>query len=377
MGVNFSNWPDLEIFKQAKQFWKVSQEKSHNAACVQVAVEIPDDDFLNEARIDEVKIYYTNYLKFLKAIELSQLLRKKPEQADVLCETFLKQKNNTSKYNSISDLVASFVEENEKKINEGVVQVNLSEFPETSKIISGFNKGRVTIITAYSGFGKTNLGLNFLRSIIKDGYSSVYFNMEMESFDVTKRFLQANCKVNSWEFLNKDYIQKISNVFDLKKQLEKNYITDGSSLSISEIKSVITDITKEHKLDFAIVDYDQKIIMDDSGIKEEWQYIKKAVEMLEAIAKSEMIHVIMFAQTNEESEGAPIASRRSIQPASSVIHFTKENDISMFKFLKNRFGSTSEKVKLNYDQSKSLISENGLVVDAVTAPIFKKNYGVR
>lgn len=376
-GVNFYIWPENKIFDQAKLFWKIANEKSHSAAVIQVDVEIPDEDLYQEISTEDVKLFYTKYLNYLRAIEASKQLRLKPEEAQRICESFLNIKTNTSNFFSLADLVYDFVEKNEIKIKEGSTQIILSEFPELSKLINGFNKGRVSIFTAYSGFGKTNLGLNFLRSIIKDKLASLYVNMEMESYDMTKRFLQASCNMDSYEFLNNNYISKISEIKNSVESLEKNFITDGSSLSISEIKSMVQEINRKKKLDFVIVDYDQKIIMDDFGIKEEWQYVKKAVEVLESIAKSEMVHVVLFAQTNEDSQGSPIASRRSIQPASAVVHFTKENDTPIFKFLKNRFGSTSEKIELSYDARKSFITEKGILTEVLPRPSYGFNYGAR
>lgn len=369
IGINFLSWPNLKLFENAKSFWKIACEKSHAAALIQLDIKIEDDDFVTEITIEEVKLYYDQSLNYLRTIDLVRELRLRPQDSIKICNTFLSQKTSTSKFSSLYELTRDFVEKNEEKIKSGDQKVILSDFKTLSESISGFNKGRVSIFTANSGFGKTNLGLNFLRSIINDDKSSLYINMEMEPFDMTKRFLQATCKMNSWEFSKQDYISKVTTgVIDKTKQLEKNFVTDGSSLSIYEIKSMIQEINRKNKLDFVIVDYDQKIIMDDFGIKEEWQYVKKAVEVLESIAKSDMVHVILFAQTNEDSAGAPISSRRSIQPASAVIHFTKEDTDIVFKFIKNRFGSTSDKILLNYSPEISLISEVGYKKEIALPP---------
>ena len=85
------------------------------------------------------------------------------------------------------------------------------------------------------------------------------------------------------------------------------------------------------------------------------------VEVLEEIAKREAVHVILFAQTNEDADGAPIASKRSIHPVSAVMHFTRENGNTIIKFNKNRFGPTDKKIKFIYDAAKSLIVEDGII----------------
>ena len=183
---------------------------------------------------------------------------------------------------------------------------------------------------------------------MEDNYNCLYVNMEMMSDDMVKRILQASCGISSYDFKNGNYIKTVTQKMSNFNNASKNYFTDGSSLSLSQISQMVSEIKRSQDLHFVIVDYDQKIQMGDYGIDQEWMYIKKAVEVLEEIAKREAVHVILFAQTNEDADGAPIASKRSIQPVSAVMHFTRENGNTIIKFNKNRFGPTDKKIKFIY-----------------------------
>lgn len=368
IGINFETWPNIPEFDTAKKFYSLAIKKSWTTATFEMPIESPE---MNTGEIvDEyaLKNLYTDYLNFLLALELVKNLKRNPENAKTLCENFLKEKTSVVKYENLASATSNFVSHHEEKLKSGELQVVLPRFRELSKTIGGFNPGRVTICTAHSGFGKTNLGVNILEAAMSCGKNTLYVNMEMDSVDMTKRVLQAVCKMTGFEFLNSNYIEKVSNSLNAFSNLNKNWITDGSTMSLSEISQVIFEIKKTQGLDFLVVDYDQKIVMDEYGIDQEWQYVKKAVEILEAIAKREQLHVILFAQTNEESQGAPISSRRSIQPASVVMQFTREGDQPMLKFLKNRHGPTDAKIKLIYDAAKSVIVEDGYVVSDILHP---------
>jgi len=365
LGVNFLAWPNNQIFSTAKKFYQNAIMKSYNAALIELNFIVPDEAYNATIAEEEIKLFYADYLNYLRALELVSKIGAKPESATEACQEFLENKISTAKRTSLSESIGSFVVKNEEKIQSGHSNVLLRDFPVLTEALGGFNTGRVTIATANTGFGKTNFGVNVLKAAINEGLHCLYVNMEMDTTDMTKRFLQSFCHLRSRDFEKNDYIQKINVIENLKDSLSKNWITDGSAMSINEITQMVTEIKRTQPLHFVIVDYDQKIIMDGSGIKEEWQSVKKAVEMLEAVSKKEDVHVLMFAQTNEESDGVPIASRRSMQPASAVIQLVKDGDDTLLKFVKNRHGATNLKIKLNYEPAQSLITEAGLKVDVL------------
>lgn len=368
LGLDFSKWPKNPCFDVPKKFWSTANVKSYNAALIEFSIEVPDTAFQERISETEIKLYYEKYLSFLLAKDLAKEISQNPETAYRLCQDFLEKKTTTTKYFNLESEIKNFVVNYEEKSKQGSMQVSISRFPVLSKIISGFNPGRVSIVTAYSGFGKTNFGINFLVAAMQDSRNCLYINMEMDPSDMVKRTLQATCKISSSEFENGKYITAITNGAESLINAKNNYFTDGSALSLAQVNQIVLEIKRKQNLEFLIVDYDQKIVMDDYEIDQEWMYIKKAVEVLEEISKREMVHVLLFAQTNEDSQGMPIASRRAIQPASSVIQFTKENDTPVLKFLKNRFGPVSEKVKLIYDPSKSVIIEDGYYQQTFEAP---------
>lgn len=376
LGINFSLWPDRPYFEKAKRFYSIAKEKSYTSALIEIEHVVSDEAYKKTISEEEIRIYYEAYLGYLRSLELINNLRKDPESAVKLCTDFLTSKESISTRINLHDAVMTFVEDNEEKLKSKVKNINLTAMPCLSKLIGGFNPGRVIMITAFTGYGKTNWGINFLKFAMRDGFKSLYINMEMDTVDMTKRYLQSEFALAGYEFERDSYISRILPAAS-NEVLKENWITDGSAMSINEITNMVSTLKRKQSLDFVIVDYDQKIIMEETKIKEEWQAVRKAVEMLEAMAKREKVCVIMFAQTNEEREGLPIASARAMQPTSAVIHFTREGAQSVLKFIKNRFGPTGDKIKLIYDPSKSLIQEDGMMTEVLPKPEmpgFKKRF---
>lgn len=376
-GVKSSDFANYPILGTALKFYKTATEKTYNAALVEMNFIIPENGYRDLIGLEELKLYYSQNLNYLRALELNKKITRYPENAAQFCQEFLENKTSTAKKTNLADAIGSFVVKNEEKLLSGHSNVLLRDFPCLSETIGGFNTGRVTIVTANTGFGKTNYGVNILKSAINEKLNCLYVNMEMDTTDMTKRFIQSFCHLRSFEFEKSDYIQKMQVIQNLNESLEKNWITDGSTMSINEICQMVSEIKRQQKLDFVIVDYDQKIIMENSSYKDEWQRVLKSVEMLEALSKKENVHVMMFAQTNDDNDGTPIASKRSMQPASAVIQFFKEGDETLLKFIKNRHGATSSKIKLNYDPARSLISENGYKEDVLPMPQASKGFKKR
>lgn len=362
LGVNPKDWPQDLLFEKARSFYKQAIEESYGSAVIMCEdIEIPLEAYSEAIGENEVKVLYSDHSSYLAALELIKKLSKDPSRSKVLCEEYLNQKTSIAKYVSMNEALSNFVQANEERLKNKEEDVSIKGFDILSKHIGGFNVGRINLITASSGFGKTSLCLNLIKNAINDNKRILYINMEMTEEDVTKRFLMSYCHLYSRDFQSEHYMSKVANI-NLKK-LNNAYLTDGSSLSLSDIRYMIQDLNRQEKLDFVFIDYDQKIEMSGYKIDEEWRSLLKAVVVLEEAAKREKVNITLFSQTNDDTNGLPVASKRSIQPCASVIHFTEVNDTPILRFLKNRFGSTKERIELEYNRATNVINEVGYYTD--------------
>ena len=142
---------------------------------------------------------------------------------------------------------------------------------------------------------------------------------------------------------------------------KKIYFSKGKGLSTSEIFSICRNHKKNSGLDFIVVDYDQKIVLNTSKEMPEWKALQIAIESFEALAKELQCYVLILAQ--ESAEGDISGSRRSKFPASTVLRFYKdESEQFLIEALKNRFGARNERVEVEYVPQKNIAREKGSYV---------------
>lgn len=374
IGVKFDAWPKTTFQEISMKFEKDYCDFGHAYALNALKCPI-NYDLMSSHRItlESVKIFYTQSLSVLRGIEFLHNLSADPSCLDALIKKHQQNSNFLADAVRVPDAIESFIKDNEEKLNSGNLIVSLSLFPILSEIIEGFNPGRITIITAPTGFGKSNLALNLFSSAIIDNINSIFINMEMELNDIAKRFLQINCNMTSKEFSNHNYLQKVSSSSNIWMNKSANsFFTDGRSMSIQDISNLISNKKAENDISLVFVDYDQKIEAKDES--EEWRFIQKAVQSLEEIAKREKVHIVLFSQANTEKDGIPRSSVRAMQPASSVIYFHKEDDLFILDFIKNRFGPSNKKIVVNYYPEKSIIKESHIKEEIVIKKRTPSNY---
>lgn len=220
--------------------------------------------------------------------------------------------------------------------------IEIPGWPILSHLIGGFNPGRVSLLVAGNGVGKTTFAINLALSAIKK-FPVLFFNMEMIKQDVIDRIVMSGAGIshrvwNSHDNTNAQIFGKfVSEVYRNHSLI----ISDGRALTLDQIESEIYRQHSKESPNLIIVDYDQKIRTKFQG--DEWQTVLKAVERLEEIAKSTNTFIMVLAQGNDNND--PKASRRSMQPASSVLSFHKDPDFGyLIEAKKNRFGPRNARV---------------------------------
>lgn len=359
IGVDFQTWPK-DRFASVIAFDSLVQKKGYTAALFEIELTVPE--FKNFIGEEEIKIFYTDYLNYIRAVDLARAITNAPEKATQLCNDFLINRKSIVKRYTLNEAVEKFVKDNEEKIKKNENYVVIDGFKVLSDVIAGFEPGRVTIITAETGFGKTNLAINLFHRCIKGKLKPLYANMEMEINDMTKRFLQSAYTLNKKDFEQSTYITRLSHEPDVwLRDGHTAHITDGASMSVADLQTMVSEVKLTQELHIVFADYDQKFVMPKDENDDEWRFIQKVVEQLESMAKREKVHVIMFAQTDADKDGDPRASKRAMQPAASVIYFHKDTDDTVvLKFKKNRFGPTDKKIAIEYDPATSTIIEKGI-----------------
>lgn len=242
-----------------------------------------------------------------------------------------------------------FAFERDQKIDVRIIR----DYPLLSKMIGGFNSGRLTILSAASGFGKTNLGLSLAVSAQKD-YGVAYMNMEMGYDDIFKRLqvIISNCKYDDLH----DQIKCSIEMMKLKRDetlVGNLFITDGKTLNIKQIFGAVLarNLKVENKIKILIIDYDQRLGRIEEGDEDqEWRYLLKDAVAMEDFGKEHDMHIILMCQLNRQGQIA--ASQRMINIAHTWLDFYKDINLgSVIHGRKNRHGETDKVITVKYDSA--------------------------
>lgn len=362
--VNF--WPDIESRSIMQDFKNMVDSKSYEYAIYMIrekyqSIKIKDDKEPFIETIDAKKIQY-DLEKSLKRDFVKRTAHRLALNPDSFDELYIDLGKAADMSKDMTDYTVSgyldkAIAKNEQEVKEGKSKIILPDFKIFSDQIGGFNAGRVSGISAKSGFGKTKLAVNIADSARKI-MPVYYFNMEMTPEDFESQFIQKAGNVTYNEYkkgLSPDRFQSIIEYKGSFLETHDIVFTGGRSMSLDDICSRIAVSVKTGWM--AIIDYDQKIISDSSG--EEWQTMVRAMERLEDIAKSTGSHVIVLFQSDDD--GFAKSSKRAIQPLSAFTHFTKDNDQFILKNIKNRFGKTGFEIAVDYWPETSTVIEKYLV----------------
>lgn len=360
-------WPDCEAKKIITKFNRMVKEKSHDYAAFMIQEDADDVMKIKEDAADSVDLDPKNIqfileknakLFFIKKI--GNDLFTNPDNFD---EIFQKLKQVTEFTNEpdeyfVSQFIDATISANEKEVKEGTAQIILPDFKIFSDQIGGFNHSRVSGLSAISGFGKTKLAINLADSARKI-MPVFYFNMEMSAEDFEAQFLQKAAGLSYKDYKRGNYKKAdFDKIIEYKASFENTHdicFTGGKSLSIDDVCTKIS--VKLASGGLAIIDYDQKLVFQDS--REEWQAMVRAMERLEDVAKKTKTHIIVLFQADDE--GFAKSSKRAIQPLSSFTQFTQEDAGYVLKNIKNRFGQTGFKILVDYYPEYSLVREQKLL----------------
>lgn len=356
-GFDPIDWPDCEGKFLAMKFYSLAKEKGADFARFYLREEA--EKFL-EIEISEdpkeLVVELQQFKTFGVWLQVSELIKLNPMQGETIIKNALANRAEAVGVKLIQEEIEKEIREIKKIINSGgEIETKIQNWEKLSSAIGGFNPGRIFLLVAGTGVGKTTFSLNLALSAIKT-MPVLFINMEMSISDMVRRISMLGAGITQEQLIknfDKSTEEKVAS-FAANLYANNNFfITDGRSLTIEEIKGVIVKYKQKHNVSLVFIDYDQKIKTNFRG--EEWQAILRAVEQMEEIAKATSTSVMVLAQGDQS--GDPKASKRSMQPASAVLSFFQNED---GKFLleskKNRFGRRF-KLELLCDFSKYKIQE--------------------
>lgn len=356
LGIRFKALPQsygAQVAARAQaigDFKLARHELSHELTLLEMGVQdfkiIPRDDLTLQEKLNAL-------LEEQRVYELCLLGQKDPRAALEQIKNFQETLSANVNYGEFDALMNVYLHEWKEKVERGEDEIIIPGFERLSKMIGGFNPGRIAILLAETGFGKTNLGL-LLALAARHSLGSIYFNMEMSYTDICKRIATLESKSK-----HKDFYQNVRREEWIKSFSDNGkgfVITDGRTLSPNQVKALVRNISRIQPVGFVVVDYDQCLELEVNRDTPEWKALQKTLADFDNFAKEMNCFILVLSQINRDGEIS--ASHRALFKAHTVLNFRNdETHGPIIHAKKNRHGKANAALKVEYIEDSSEIIE--------------------
>ena len=195
LGINPNEWPSGKEKDLVRDYAIARKANSHKLALFQVMdrvkaliAEHPSAGEMFEA----AKADYDRLIKKKRVQDLVFAMQTDPANADKLITEYQSKGTSRIDYEDFFESAEALHMRLLTRLEENRLLVKIKDWELLSSSIGGFNPGRVGILMAKTGFGKTAFGLNFAMSAQKT-VRTLFVNMEMIEDDIFQRIaLMAN-----------------------------------------------------------------------------------------------------------------------------------------------------------------------------------------
>mmetsp|Transcript_68417 Transcript_68417/g.190188 ORF Transcript_68417/g.190188 Transcript_68417/m.190188 type:complete len:358 (-) Transcript_68417:362-1435(-) len=220
--------------------------------------------------------------------------------------------------------------------------------PELTKVIKGFRKGEMALVTGPTGVGKTTLLSQMSIDVARQGVNTLWGSFEVKNTRLVKKMLQqyhGNALIKPG---TADVIDGIHAVADQFQQLPLYFMTFHGG---SEVDQVID------AMDFAVYAYDvEHVIIDNlqfmlsrlgrrSGgdFNSRFDQQDLAIEKFRRFATDKNVHITLVVHPRKEDEGVRLGlssvfgSAKATQEADCVLIIQSDGELKYLDVKKNRY----------------------------------------
>lgn len=190
-------------------------------------------------------------------------------------------------------------------------------------IYKGAYPGAITIVAGTPGMGKSTFVLSLIDNLLEKDSPCMYISLEMSGVDTFDRLMSKKLDIESPCLYDAGMIEDIKGEVDkLKSRLDSHknfYFVEDPDVSISKLRSMIREFKQRTKKDYCLVVIDlltqMKGFLANSSMRGAGtpQTIENSMNDLNALAKSENVHIIGVAQFNRGTDTGKVVSIESIQ----------------------------------------------------------------
>lgn len=179
-------------------------------------------------------------------------------------------------------------------------------WPDLDRLITGLAPGRLVVVGARPGGGKSIMGTNLaLHFADHHGHAALVVSAEMPRNEVTQRLVAAKARVNLTKLttgnLDEQQWDQVRRHFDAVNSMPL-YIEDGSSPTVTSVRGAARLVARERSdLALIVVDYLQLMHAPDAGRNaSRAEKIGEITRGLKVTARETGACVVAMAQVNRE-----------------------------------------------------------------------------
>lgn len=230
-------------------------------------------------------------------------------------DNIIKTGNSKSLMKDFGDWSDEYIEELRRRSTGK--QYTYGDILLDAHIRKGAYPGAITTIAAATGQGKSTFARNLISSLIDSYIPCMYISLEMSGVDTYDALLSSRRGIPMTDLYTYDdsLLSVIDVVKEEKKQLEDNkrfYFVEDPDISLARLRSLIREFKQRSKADYAIIVVDLitqiKDFMSGKGNKSVANSYEEAMNTLNALAKSENVHIIAIVQFNRNADSYKVAS---------------------------------------------------------------------
>lgn len=241
------------------------------------------------------------------------------------------------------------------------------------RLSGGLYPGRVYVVAARPGGGKTSYMLHLCWQLASTGVPGVILELENSDADTRDKLYAAAGKVNAMQLHRHEYAGNA----DVSDKLYgiANVITNSIGIqcghySVDEILALILAYHRQRRIEWYAVDYIQFIRKTDKRVNN-LESIGNSMAELMAVSKRHKLTGIVLSQANRAAEGTKISmanmkgSGDIEQGADCIIAIQQSDEDDQFgvcpveiDLLKNRFGPVG-RVKMKFYKQQGRFEEVG------------------
>jgi twinkle protein len=256
--------------------------------------------------------------------------------------------------------------------------VKIKSLPEFTKIIKGYRRGELTILTGPTGSGKTTFLGQLSLDFAEQGVNTLWGSFEIKNTRLLHKLLQqfAQGPLPSLSDLraggprHKRAMEALNSLADRFETLPLHFMTFFGTTDVDDILDAMEYATYIHDVEHIILDNLQFMLSREAGRKgggyfDKFEVQDIAVEKFRKFATDKNVHITLVVHPRKEDETTPLTmssvygSAKATQEADTVLILQHKVDSNQkyIQVKKNRFDGTLGSVPLHFHRSSGRYGE--------------------